>query len=109
MRHGYVVNNGNKDYIILTDRARKCNAIYTALLKAIAEHRKVDFTDTDIADFLAIPQSKRFKNSVMECWLEFHENRETEFQWYSITGKNFSWSFPIDDYQSDVIEVNEKF
>ena len=97
---GYVLNVGNKDYFYQSDAKIITDKVVRAFINKICDVRGVGDSIRQ-ASLYSKPTLADFRRRISPAMLEQHVTNTVTY--YTISGKNFSWSFPEADFENDVI------
>ena len=100
MKKAYVMNFGNKDYILNTDSAKLTKPIIQQFIQYFIDKRNIEepLKSRILNDELTIND---FRYRIEKCEYEL---RKGIIDYYYITGKNFIWSIPL--YDECIVFIN---
>lgn len=97
---GFVYNAGNKEYFYINDAQMITDKVVRAFINKLCDVRGVgdSIRKSALYDKATLAE---FRKRIQPAVLERHDTGKIIY--YTISGKNFSWSFPESDFENDVV------
>lgn len=97
---GFTFNFGNRELFYISDAKMITDKVVRAFINKICDVRGVGDSIRQ-ASLYSKPTLADFRRRISPAMLEKHITNTMTY--YTISGKNFSWSFPEADFKNDVI------
>lgn len=99
---GFVFNFGNKELFYISDSKVITDKVVRAVINKVCDIRGID-SDSKIRQSALYDKRALadFRKRIQHAQLVKHDTGKIIY--YTISGKNFSWSFPEADFEHDVL------
>ena len=103
MKKGFLCTIGRREFFLISEQTKRTQAAVNAMLKGIATFR--GFSPEKIS--ACMNDKSVYKDIQYKMSPAVLEKRTTEsgYIYYNISGRDFSCSYPVDDFKNDVVII----